>query len=81
MYKASLPNSEFLPKNELKNHSLTCLLPFIYTEFIFEFIFTGTVHINQRLSKSAGFSQPAHFQPQSLGRLLKTITIQTINEQ
>ena len=30
------------------------------------FIFTGTVHINQCFSKSAGFSQPANFQPQSL---------------
>jgi hypothetical protein len=40
-----------------------------------ELIFTGTVHINQSFSKSAGFSQPATFQPQSLGRLLKTITI------
>jgi hypothetical protein len=44
-------------------------------EFEFIFIFTGTVHINQHFSKSAGFSQPANFQPQSLGRLLKTITI------
>jgi hypothetical protein len=42
---------------------------------LFYFIFTGTVHINQRFSKSAGFSQPANFQPQSLRRLLKTITI------
>lgn len=52
-------------------------------EFEFIFIFTGTVHINQRFSKSAGFSQPANFQPQSLGRLFKTITItiQTIIEQ
>jgi hypothetical protein len=33
------------------------------------------VHFNQRFSKSDGFSQPANFQPQSLGRLLKIITI------
>jgi hypothetical protein len=33
---------------------------------LFYFIFTGTVHINQRFSKSVGFSQPANFQPQSL---------------
>ncbi|XP_024262082.1 presenilin-2-like [Oncorhynchus tshawytscha] len=35
-------------------------------------IYSWTVHIDQRFSKSAGFSQPANFQPQSLGRLLKT---------
>jgi hypothetical protein len=29
-------------------------------------IFTGTVHINKLFSKRASFSQPAHFQPQSL---------------
>lgn len=34
----------------------------------------GPCTLNQRFSKSAGLSQPANFQLQSLDRLLKTIT-------
>ena len=40
---------------------------------LFDFLQGLSLHINQRFS--CRFGQPANFQSQSLGRLLKTITI------